>query len=409
MKNIHNVILLSILIFFSQCILFARDKSDETFEELVQGLKSPDVETRRATVVCLSVIGTRKAIEPLIEVLDDPDEIVRTKAWETLKKLARVNYELDKIKWNQWWEEEGSKKYSAEARESKESEILETRITVALIVVGISIIVLVLFILVFAFIGGYKIKELKEKIRQAEAFISGAEKLIGESSKAFDELSKRRDEMSNFASKLREENEGELERFMELLESNTQHKIRESIAQLREEAEKEIDHSFNQMKEDVQAEMKDLIKEQREKVILEMKKFGEDFLREIEAHKLYIEGSFYLMNNRFQDALKTFKKLATYKPDYYLAWNNMGNVYRQLKRYDEALESYQKALEFSHDNPVVLYNISSAYALLKRKDKMLEYLSKVIQKDGELKDDALNDPCFQEYWNDFDFKDLTES
>lgn len=402
-------LLILIFIFFSQSELFTRDKDSEIFEELVYALSDPDPEVRKSAVICLSKVGSRKAIEPLLKILGDTDEGVRTKAWETLKRLAKVDIELDKSKWLEWWESEGKSKFGEEARELGKLETIKDQLSYVIIVGIIAFIMLIFFIITFAFIGGYKIKELKEKLRHAEVLIKDGEKIIGESVKVFDEIAKRRDDIVSFSSKLREESETELERFMELLESNTEHKIRESIAKLREEAEREIEHSFNQMKGDAKAEMKDLLAEQRHKTISELKNFEENFLKEIESHKLFIQANLYFLNNRPDDALKTYKKIISVKPDYYLAWNNQGDVYKHLKRYDEALESYQKALEFSQDNPLVLYNISSIYALLKRKDKMLEYLSKVTLRNGELKDEAINDICFQEYWNDADFKDLTES
>jgi hypothetical protein len=46
---------------------------------------------------------------------------------------------------------------------------------------------------------------------------------------------------------------------------------------------------------------------------------------------------------------------------------------------------------------------------MRQRDKMMEKLSVCVANDRELKDEALNDQSFREYWSDPRFRDLCEA
>jgi CHAT domain-containing protein/lipoprotein NlpI len=59
---------------------------------------------------------------------------------------------------------------------------------------------------------------------------------------------------------------------------------------------------------------------------------------------------------RYEEALASFDKCLTIKPDEHLAWNNRGVVLFNLERYQEALASFDKALEIKPDDRTTLNN-----------------------------------------------------
>ena len=46
---------------------------------------------------------------------------------------------------------------------------------------------------------------------------------------------------------------------------------------------------------------------------------------------------------------------------------------------------------------------------MRQRDKMIEKLELCVATDKELKDEALNDAAFRDYWNDPRFRDLCEA
>jgi tetratricopeptide (TPR) repeat protein len=146
-------------------------------------------------------------------------------------------------------------------------------------------------------------------------------------------------------------------------------------------------------------------KDKSEKALAEQR---DQFLREVDAHTLFLEASFYSIHGKPEESLRRYRKLVELKPDHVLAWSNLGAVYRELVRYEDSIDAFTKALAIAPNNASVLYNVAATYARLRKKDKMLEALARAVANDGEFKDEALNDPAFRDYWNDPAFKDLAE-
>jgi tetratricopeptide (TPR) repeat protein len=399
----------SVLIIF--LLLTTLSAQDPYAAKLIEKLKNADPQIRKNAVELLgSDKNTAKqAVEPLIDTLNDTDAAVREAAYQVLKRITKQDFPPQYDPWINWWEKEGAKQFGENVGFTRDITETKTYITFAFISMIVILILILLFIGIFSFMGGSKIKEMKEITKRLEKYLLEADEVTQKSDRVIAELEQRRTELIGFFSKLKEENESEIERFSDLLQQNVEHRMRESTMQLREKAEMELEQTLNRFKEDVQREITRLVNEQKEKTIGEFTSYEARFLREIEAYIVFLEGSFDLIHEKYEDALRAYKKVLTLKPDHQLGWVNNGLTLRKLGRYNEALESYEQALHLSPDDPPSLYQTAATYALLRKKEKMLEYLTRAFQFDGELKDESLNDPAFQSYWHDPDFKNVAES
>ncbi len=378
-----------------------------TKDSNVLHLADKDPEVREAAIKLIERDGEKGAIKPLIELLASEDnELAHKAAVQALTALTGQPIGSDAKKWQEWWDAEGAAKFGQAS--GTDISPLPEYWNISVVVTVIAILVLVLFMLVFGFMGGYRLKQLKEIMRRAETYVQNAEQATKLSGGLLTELEKRKSEVMQFVKDLKEENESEIERFSELLEQNVHHRMREATMSLREKAEKELAQTLYGLKESVDHEMRRSVTEALEKALDELIKRQTMFLADMEAHTLFIEGSFYFINGKLEEAMKCYKKLLQLKPGHYVAWNNMGTILRQMMRFDEALEAYDKALAISQENPGILYNIAGVHAMQKRRDKMLECLRKAVHADPELKDEALNDQAFKEYWTDQEFKDVAE-
>jgi tetratricopeptide (TPR) repeat protein len=421
------LIFLSIL-FLGKDILWAQD----AWIEVIKQLKHKDPALRIAAAQTLGENGVKTAVWWLIEALKDEEEPVRLAVASALKKITHLKEDpgIDYKKWISWWNKEGVKRFypfevlRKEDIEPLRKELDELRnittalkfkikhasrnIRTAVIVISVVGFLFLMVIIYFAALASSKLKSWKETIKQADFFVKKSEEITARTDKIIDELESKKLEIAQFFSKQREESQNEVERFTELLQTNLEHRMREILVELREKAEGELNHSFGELKVQIEHEIRKMLSEFKEKSEKYLKE-KEDALKDyIESHKMFIEGSFYAINGKFDKALKEFNKLLSLHPKHFLALVNKGNVLKELSRYEDALEAYQAALEISPEDPSLLYNIGSVYAILKRKDKMLQYLAKSFQNDGEYKDEALNDLTFKEYWNDPAFKDLLE-
>jgi tetratricopeptide (TPR) repeat protein len=288
-------------------------------------------------------------------------------------------------------------------REAK-NEIRILSITVAIIATA--------FVLVMIYFVGHvssKLKEWKELVRQAGVYIEESQQITKRTDRVLEELEAKKLDILEFVKKLKEEKEAEIERFGDLLQQNTDHKLREEVMALRQKAEKELEETLGQLRQQIEIDVRRLGGDQKEKLEKDFKTQNDKFMREVEAHILFLQANFAHSHGKPEEALKIYRKLTALKPDHQVGWEKMGTAYRELMRYDEALEAYQKAIELDPEDPSSYYNMAATYARMRKRDKMLETLNLAIKNDGEFKDEALNDPAFRDYWNDPSFKDLAEA
>jgi len=71
---------------------------------------------------------------------------------------------------------------------------------------------------------------------------------------------------------------------------------------------------------------------------------------------------------RLDEAVTVYQRALSVPPepwregkDHYIACNNLGNVYLDQERYQEALESFKRASQIRPESPTVLYNLGRAY------------------------------------------------
>jgi|GEM_PF-3202109 len=71
------------------------------------------------------------------------------------------------------------------------------------------------------------------------------------------------------------------------------------------------------------------------------------------AHDYFIRGNKYFLRGRFQNAIEEYKKALEIDPNFYQAWNKIGQAYDALGNSEQALECYKRSLEINSDQPVI--------------------------------------------------------
>jgi tetratricopeptide (TPR) repeat protein len=396
--------------------------------DYIRDLSHQDPEVRRHACVVLGRKGEAStSLPPLIERLgpSETDESVRQAAVEALERLTDLRgYGPDYKKWKDWYAGEGHRRFprntlsseevqrivsqsvedaTTKAKEAK-SEIRILSITVAIIATA--------FVLVMIYFVGHvssKLKEWKELVRQAGVYIEESQQITKRTDRVLEELEAKKIDILEFIKNLKEEKEAEIERYSDLLSQNTEHKMREELMALRQKAEKELEETLGQLRQQIELEIRRLAGDHKDKTERDFRSQNERFLKEVDAHTLFLQAGFFHANNRLEEALKVYRKLLALKPDHQVAWEKMGNAYREVMRFEEALEAYQKAVELNPTDWSAYYNMAATYAAQRRREPMLESLSLAIKNDGEFKEEALNNPAFRDYWNDPAFKDLAEA
>ena len=383
--------------------------------------KNPTV--RAYACKTLAEMNVTASIERLIRLLEEEkvDEVI-VAVVSALERLTDVKGNgNDPAKWRKWWVDTGSKAYPASNLDQIQQLVsthvkkfeadlkdFERDVRILSITVGI---IAVAFVLVMIYFVGHvssKLKEWKELVKQAGVYIEESRQITKRTDRVLEELEIKKLEIMEFVKKLKEEKESEIERFVDLKQQNTEHKMREQVMELRQKAEKELQETLGQLRQQFDLEMHRVAGDRKEKFDKDFNAQHERFLKEVDAHTLFLEANFNHVNGKAEDALRLYKRIVVLKPDHQVAWEKMGNVNRDMMRYDEALEAYQKAIELDPNDPSAYYNMAATFARQRRRDKMLETLTRAIKNDGEFKDEALNDPAFREYYNDPAFKDLAE-
>lgn len=378
---------------------------------LVNGLKHKSADVRMSSARVLAVYKVPETVEALVDAAqEETDPAVKKEILAALRAITNRDEGDDPKKWAEWFEKEGGrfeKTISLSAR--RELSSYRTWLIISVIFNILLFLIVVGGVVTFGAMSSNRMKAMKEVTKAAEVLIAEGNEVQRKSGGILEGLDSKKSEMMTFFSKLKDENEGEIERYSDMLEQNVEHRMREITMQLREKAEKELEQTFNELKGEIAHRVKSAAEEQKEVLIRELTNRQQRFIADVEAHTLFLEASFYYISGKLQDALRVYKKLLALKPDHYIAWNNYGTILRDLLRFDEAMESYQKALDLSPDNAGVLYLFATVFAMQKKKDKMMEYLKRSITFDAEFKDEALNDKAFREYWEDPEFKDVAEA
>ncbi len=408
----RNHVLLFILV-TGLCLASSHFLSGQTDERKVNRalLEHRNAEDRAATARLLGTREERWAVKFLIQRLDDEAENVRKEAHRALKKITKKDLPADKNRWQEWYKSEGKEKYPAvlETGRSDPANTAEEYLNLSILVAGISFGIVILFVVAFGIMGGYKLKQIKEITKRAEENVAQAEEVQEATDDFTDELEQKKVEMHEYISELKEEKERELDRHSELLSENNEQKIREEMRTLRERAEKEVEHTLNDLQEGVGQRLKQDLRELKNDLRKELKEAHEQFNQEAETQRTFLEASLLDIADKPEEALKKYDEVLEMKPDHRLAMQRKGKVLRKKGRYETAVEEFERALEQSPESPSILYDLASTYAKMNRKEKMLSNLKKSISIEPEYKDEALNDESFKDYWDDREFRDLAEA
>jgi tetratricopeptide (TPR) repeat protein len=399
--------------------------------DLIQDLKHIDPVVRFGALRV--ILGKKKvaAILPMIELLrDESNSEVRDAAVEALRRLTGQTTLTEYAKWREWWDTDGVRQYPREVIKDEEimrllqphledfrarlekakTEINDTKRDNRFLSVVTMAVVLLFFLVMLFFVGhvSSRIKAWKELVSKAEVYVSKSEEITKRTDQILAELESKKADLMTFLTKAREDSEGEVERYSDMLQKNLEHRMREEMMGLRQKAEKELEQTLGELRAQVDVEIRRVAGDQKEKSEKQFQEQRDRFLKEVQAHTLFLDASFYSIHGKPEEAVRRYRQLVALKPDHLQAWNNLGTVYRELVRYDESLDAIQRALDLAPSDATVLYNLAATYARQRKKDKMLDALTRAIANDGEYKDEALNDPAFRDYWNDPAFKDVAE-
>lgn len=388
----------------------AQTTDTDTAVALVHSLRDKDPLVRSGAARILAKYKIPESVEALVlAAQDETNDMVKPEIYNALRVTTGEEIGDDPAAWKKWFDEKGGrfeKTISLSARRVLND--YQKFLTISIVFNILAFAGVCAAILYFVGTASNRNKALKELMRQAEQLVAEGNEVQKKSGGILEGLDAKKGELMMFFSKLKDENESEIERYGDMIEQNIEHRMREVTMQLREKAEKELEQTFKELKEEIDGRIRRVSEEHKESMLKELTSRQQRFIADVEAHTLFLEASFFYISGKLQDAVRVYKKLLLLKPDHYIAWNNYGTIMRDLLRFDESEEAYGKALSLSPDNPGVLYQVATVYAMQKKKEKMLETLKRTIQFDPEFKDEALNEKAFKDYWEDPEFKDVAE-
>lgn len=263
----YGIILIGLFLFSNSII-----GADEVLTDLIWTLNNHrDAEVRKNAAMMLGTLKIKSAVKPLIDSLTDESEDVRTASHKSLIKLTKQNLPLEQGLWLDWWDKTGSQTYENISSSSQELAKLKSYLNFAFIIMLLELAFIILFIVVFSFMGGAKIKEMKEINRRAERYIADADGVSKRFEELFEEIEHKRNDMNLFFNKLRDDNQNEIERFSDLTQQNIEHNLREAGRNLREKSESELKQTLTLLKEDLERLVKKTVEEQMEKVTQQLR------------------------------------------------------------------------------------------------------------------------------------------
>ncbi len=408
-------------------------QTDPLPELVVRMLEHKDAKVRESALNLIAVNPTRDPaiLKMIVWRYDDPQEHPATleAARSALKACTGIDFKSPREARN-WWENKGQQEFAREqpllARLGDLERSLKTLEgksqdqtdlyrkstgTFQLIIIG-NLVLNILFVVViiaFAVMGGSRLKAMRETIRQAERYVGAAEDVHKRFGTLINDIEAKKTEILDYFRKLKEAHENEIERYTELLEQNTEHRVREEAMGLRRKGEQELEETLRQLKSSVNEELRRIVDDQKAAVASQAQAQERRLLQEAEAHTRFFEAALLAQRGRPADAARAYRRVLDLAPRHTLAWIHLATALRQLGRLDEAQEAGQKALELAPGNAQALFGIAATCALQRNRDGMLDNLAKAFQAGAELRDEALNDPAFREYWQDPAFKDLAEA
>ena len=75
-------------------------------ESLIACLRDENLGIRTNAAMALGNIGDTRAVEPLIESLNDHDEVMRSRASSALEEITGQDFGQDASLWLDWWHQQ---------------------------------------------------------------------------------------------------------------------------------------------------------------------------------------------------------------------------------------------------------------------------------------------------------------
>ena len=99
--------------------------------------------------------------------------------------------------------------------------------------------------------------------------------------------------------------------------------------------------------------------------------------------------NYYVIRN-FDKATEAYMQATNLNPDDFMAWNNLGNVYRDLVNFQLAHDAYNKSLEINSNYIPAYLNLVNLYAIWpedeagdKMRDRIIPTLNKALELNPE--------------------------
>ena len=94
---------------------------------------------------------------------------------------------------------------------------------------------------------------------------------------------------------------------------------------------------------------------------------------------LYLQmGLAYAEQEKYAEAIESYKKSLAIKPDQDSAYYNMGIAYAEQEKYDEAIACYKKSLQINPDKDSAYYNMGLAYAEQEKYEEAIGFYKKSL-------------------------------
>jgi len=126
------------------------------------------------------------------------------------------------------------------------------------------------------------------------------------------------------------------------------------------------------------------------------------------SHQLmYLKGEALRSLERHKEAVIPLRKAVDLAPSDVHAWLALAWCYKRVGRLRLAVKALRSGLEVEPDLAILHYNLACYYSLLGHKRAMLECLGHAFSLDANYRDMVGNEPDFDPFRNDADFRDLT--
>jgi len=116
---------------------------------------------------------------------------------------------------------------------------------------------------------------------------------------------------------------------------------------------------------------------------------GDHLWAEENAYFYFSQGEKYRLQENYNKAIEMYNQAIKLKPDYDLAYNNLGCAYYEKERYDDAITAYKKALEIEPNSKITHSNLGCAYYNKGMYEEALEEFKKELKNNPDYVD-AIN-------------------